>query len=75
MAWTATEKFLKRGRPTIVVLENLTALMVETDPGTDPDSEYVCNFLRGLGYSARAPAGEGGGHGRRCGRWRRMEAG
>eukprot|EP00959_Pyramimonas_sp_CCMP1952_P466846 9490630-Pyramimonas_sp.AAC.1 len=46
--------YIQKARPPIVILENLTALMNEAEPGVCADSVAICEFLRSCGYSARA---------------------
>eukprot|EP00959_Pyramimonas_sp_CCMP1952_P267673 5596528-Pyramimonas_sp.AAC.1 len=78
-----TAKYISRARPALVVLENLTALLNEAGDGNCADAVAICEFLRGLGYSARAPPsagsseeaeteeGEGGSRGGGVGEMRR----
>ncbi len=53
-AWAATESYIRKARPRLVLLENLSCLMGEAEPGVMADSDHIIKQLRSLGYSARA---------------------
>ena len=54
-AWLATEAYIAKARPRVVLLENLTALMTEYEPGDTSDSDYIVKKLSSFGYQARVP--------------------
>lgn len=52
-AWRATESYISKARPKVCILENLSSLMNEAEPGVQPDAEYIMSRLKSFGYAAR----------------------